>query len=632
MQESAPEKNESPFQRGAGVIQKFLKTLPITPGVYRMIDQNEQILYVGKAKNLKNRVTSYTKPNGQSTRIMRMVSLTHAMEFVSTHTEVEALLLEANLIKKLKPRYNIILRDDKSFPYILITGDHKWPQITKHRGNRNRKGEYFGPFASAGAVNETLATFQRLFPLRSCSDSDFETRTRPCLQYQIKRCSAPCVDRISSPDYHAVVDQARAFLSGKSHVIQQQLADHMQSASDELDFEQAAVYRDRLKAMAHIQSKQTINLQNTDEVDLIAAHQEGGQTCVQVFFIRSGQNLGNRAHYPSHLKEEDPADVLTAFISQFYDSRPAPRQIWVSHMPQEAALLSEALAIAAGHKIDLMIPQRGPKKEMLDHAIMNAKGALARKMAENASQRRHLEALAKLFEMPDTPSRIEAYDNSHISGTHQVGAMIVATPDGFDKKSYRKFNIKNQTLAPGDDYGMMREVLTRRFSRLQKEDPDKIGEGSGSKETWPDLVLIDGGAGQLSAAEDVFKKLEIKDVTLVGIAKGPDRNAGRERFFIPGKTPFSLPHKDPVLYFLQRLRDEVHHFAITTHRAKRSKAIGKSPLDDIPGIGGKRKKALLNHFGSAKGVIGAALADLESVEGVSKTLAKAIFDYFHEER
>ncbi|MCG8491721.1 MAG: excinuclease ABC subunit UvrC [Sneathiellales bacterium] len=597
-----------------------------------MIDSNEQILYVGKAKNLKNRVSSYTKANGQSTRILRMVSLTHAMEFVSTHTEVEALLLEANLIKKLKPRYNIILRDDKSFPYILITRDHEWSQITKHRGNRSRKGEYFGPFASAGAVNETLATFQRLFPLRSCTDSDFQSRTRPCLQYQIKRCSAPCVGRISHDDYETVVEEARAFLAGKSHSIQERLADKMQKASDALDFEQAAVLRDRLKAMAHIQSKQTINLNNVDEVDVIAAHQEGGQTCVQVFFIRSGQNLGNRAHYPAHNKDAEPGDVLNAFIGQFYDSRPAPKQIWVSHELPEGELISEALSIAAEKKISISTPKRGEKREMLEHAILNAKGALARKMAENASQKKHLQAVGELFSMETPPERIEAYDNSHVSGTHQVGAMIVAGPEGFVKKSYRKFNIKDADLAPGDDYGMMREVLTRRFSRLQKEDPDKIGSASGSREEWPDLVLIDGGQGQLSAAREVFDKLEIEDVTLVGIAKGPDRNAGRERFFMTGQAPFSLPEKDPTLYFLQRLRDEVHHFAITTHRAKRSKAIGKSPLDEIPGIGGKRKKALLNRFGSAKGVENAALADLEAIEGISKALARSIHDFFHEER
>ncbi|WP_169570136.1 excinuclease ABC subunit UvrC [Sneathiella limimaris] len=630
MTESALENQESSFARGSNVIKRFLKTLPSTPGVYRMLDKNEQVLYVGKAKNLKNRVSSYTKITGQSSRILRMVSLTYAMEFVSTHTEVEALLLEANLIKKLKPRYNIILRDDKSFPYILITGDHDWPQITKHRGARNRKGEYFGPFASAGAVNDTLATFQRLFPLRSCSDSDFNTRTRPCLQYQIKRCSAPCVGRISEEDYKVIVDEARSFLSGKSHAIQQQLADRMQTASDNLDFELAAVLRDRLKAMAHIQAKQTINLPNIDEADVIAAHQEGGQTCVQVFFIRSGQNLGNRAHYPSHTKEEGPEEVLGAFIGQFYDTHPAPKNIWVSHTPSEVTLLSEALSVRAEKKIEISTPKRGPKREMLDHALLNARGALERKLAENASQKRLLEAVGKLFEMEKAPQRIEVYDNSHIQGSHQVGALIVAGPEGFEKKSYRKFNIKDKDLAPGDDYGMMREVLSRRFSRLQKEDPDRIGEGSGSREQWPDLVLIDGGLGQLSAALEVFNNLDIQDVKLAGIAKGPDRHAGRERFFLPGKSPFSLPQNDPTLYFLQRLRDEVHNYAITTHRAKRSKAIGKSPLDEIPGIGGKRKKALLNHFGSAKGVLDAALADLESVEGISKKLAKQIHDYLHE--
>ncbi|GLQ06248.1 excinuclease ABC subunit UvrC [Sneathiella chinensis] len=631
MKESHEQLSESPFQTGAAVISRFLKTLPSSPGVYRMIDAQENILYVGKAKNLKKRVSSYTKSVGQSTRIMRMVSLTRSMEFVSTHTEVEALLLEANLIKKLKPRYNIILRDDKSFPYILITGDHDWPQITKHRGSRSRKGEYFGPFASAGAVNETLAAFQRLFPLRSCSDSDFQNRTRPCLQYQIKRCSAPCVGRISPEDYATIVEEARAFLSGKSHAIQERLAERMQQASDDLDFEQAAVFRDRLKAMAHIQSRQSINLDNVDEADIIAAHQEGGQTCVQTFFIRSGQNLGNRAHYPAHTKEDEPADILAAFIGQFYDSRPIPRQIWVSHELKEAELLKEALSVASGHKVEITSPRRGGRREMLDHAILNAKGALARRMAENASQKRSLEAVGALFQMESPPKRIEVYDNSHISGTNQVGAMIVAGPDGFEKKAYRKFNIKDKSLAPGDDYGMMREVLTRRFSRLLREDPDRIGEGSGSREQWPDIVLIDGGLGQLGAAEDVFRELGVRDVILAGIAKGPDRNAGRERFFVPGKAPFSLPEKDPTLYFLQRLRDEVHNYAITTHRAKRSSAIRRSPLDEIPGIGGKRKKALLNRFGSAKGVEQAALADLEKVEGISKTLARTIFDFFHEE-
>ncbi len=629
--ESSKEPSESPFKRGAAVIEKALKTVPLAPGVYRMLDQSGQVLYVGKAKNLKKRVTSYTKMSGQSTRIMRMVSLTRSMEFVSTHTEVEALLLEANLIKKLKPRYNIILRDDKSFPYILITGDHDWPQISKHRGARSRKGEYYGPFASAGAVNETLATFQRIFPLRSCTDSEFQNRTRPCLQYQIKRCAGPCVGLISREDYLTVVDEARSFLSGKSHSLQQKLAERMQVASDQLDFEQAAVLRDRLKAMAHIQSKQTINLPNVEEVDVIAAHQEGGQTCVQVFFVRSGQNFGNRAHYPSHNKDDELADILSAFIGQFYDGRPAPRRIWTSHSLEEAELIADALSISSERKVKIETPKRGPKRELVEHAMLNAKGALARRMAENATQRKHLAGVAELFDMPEPPNRIEVYDNSHISGTHSTGALVVAGPDGFEKKAYRKFNIKNQDLAPGDDYGMMREVLTRRFSRLQKEDPDKAGpESSGSREQWPDLILIDGGQGQLSVAQAVFDELGITDVTLVGIAKGPDRNAGRERFFMTGKPPFSLPEKDPTLYFLQRLRDEVHNFAITTHRAKRSRAIGRSPLDEIPGIGGKRKKALLNRFGSAKGVEQAALSDLEAVEGISKATATTIYNFFHE--
>jgi len=630
--ESTSELTESPFRRGADIIQKVLKNLPSTPGVYRMIDQGGAILYVGKAKNLKKRVSSYIKTAGQSSRIMRMVSLTRSMEFVSTHTEVEALLLEANLIKKLKPRYNIILRDDKSFPYILITGDHEWPQITKHRGARSRKGEYYGPFASAGAVNETLATFQRLFPLRSCSDSEFQNRTRPCLQYQIKRCAGPCVDLINREDYLTVVDEARSFLSGRSHSLQKKLADRMQTASDDLDFEQAAVLRDRLKAMAHIQSKQTINLPKVDEVDVIAAHQEGGQTCVQVFFIRSGQNFGNRAHYPSHTKDDEPADILSAFIGQFYDGRPAPRRIWTSHDLADAELIGDALSVAAERVVKIETPKRGLNKQLVDHAILNAKGALARRMAENATQRKHLEGIAAVFNLPAPPKRIEVYDNSHISGAHSTGAMVVAGPEGFEKKSYRKFNIKDKELAPGDDYGMMREVLTRRFNRLQKEDPEKIGpDSSGSREQWPNLILIDGGQGQLSVVQEVFDKLGIEDVALVGIAKGPDRNAGRERFFMTGKAPFSLPEKDPTLYFLQRLRDEVHNFAITTHRAKRSRAIGQSPLDEIPGIGGKRKKALLNRFGSAKGVEQAALSDLEAVEGISKRTATIIYNYFHEE-
>ncbi|MZR32439.1 excinuclease ABC subunit UvrC [Sneathiella litorea] len=630
--DSTGNNSESPFRRGAMVIERFLKNLPNSPGVYRMIDADGQILYVGKAKNLKKRVSSYVKTTGQSTRIMRMVSLTRSMEFVSTHTEVEALLLEANLIKNLKPRYNIILRDDKSFPYILITGDHEWPQITKHRGARSRKGEYYGPFASAGAVNETLATFQRLFPLRSCSDSEFQNRTRPCLQYQIKRCSGPCVGLINREDYLDVVDEARSFLSGKSHMLQEKLAARMQVASDALDFEQAAVLRDRLKAMAHIQSKQTINLPGVEEVDVIAAYQEGGQTCVQVFFLRSGQNFGNRAHYPTHNKDDNPSDILSAFIGQFYDGRSAPRRIWTSHELQDADLIGEALSIASERVVKIDTPKRGAKREMVEHALLNAKGALARRLAENASQRRHLEGVATAFGLAEPPSRIEVYDNSHISGTHSVGAMVVAGPEGFEKKAYRKFNIKNTALAPGDDYGMMREVLTRRFSRLQKEDPDKAGPAlSGSREQWPDLILIDGGQGQLSAVQEVFDNLGVTDVALVGIAKGPDRNAGRERFFMTGKAPFSLPEKDSTLYFLQRLRDEVHHFAISTHRAKRSRAIGRSPLDEIPGIGAKRKKALLNRFGSAKGVEQAALSDLQAVEGISRAIADTIYQFFHEE-
>ncbi|SLN74424.1 excinuclease ABC subunit UvrC [Oceanibacterium hippocampi] len=615
---------EAPAPIGAEVIRKALRTLPSGPGVYRMLDRQGSPLYVGKAKNLKKRVASYVKPTGQSTRILRMVAMTHALEIISTGTEVEALLLEANLIKKLKPRYNIVLRDDKSFPYILLRGDHDWPQIAKHRGARSREGEYFGPFASAGAVNQTIGALQRAFPLRSCSDSDFESRTRPCLQYQIKRCTAPCVDRIDRAGYLAIVDDVRDFLSGRSSDLQKSLSAKMEKAAEALDFETATVYRDRLRALSHILSRQGINLAGVGEADVFAAFQEGGATCIQVFFFRAGQNFGNRAYYPSHDSEHDAAAVLGAFVGQFYDDRPAPKLILTSEALAEAELIGEALSTRTGRKVTVTAPQRGVKREAVEHALVNAREALARKLSDQATQTRLLARVGEIFGLDAPPSRIEVYDNSHISGENAVGAMIVAGPDGLQKAAYRKFNIKSTTLTPGDDYGMMREVLARRLARIAK-DP---AESSDTSAIRPDLLLIDGGKGQLSAALETLRELGVEDIPLASIAKGPDRDAGRERFFIPGREPFSLRDRDPALYFLQRLRDEAHRFAIGAHRTRRSKAIQRSPLDEIPGIGPRRKKALLTHFGSARDIAGASLADLEKVEGVSTTMARTIHDHF----
>ena len=618
-----PQTEDSPVE-GADVLRRQIKSLPTSPGVYRMFDGKGELLYVGKAKNLRRRVASYTKGTGLTMRIMRMVAMTRSLEVSTTHTEVEALLLEANMIKRLKPRYNVILRDDKSFPYIIITGDHDWPQLAKYRGRRNRDGEYFGPFASAGAVNRTLVALQRAFPLRSCSDSEFELRSRPCLMYQIKRCTGPCVDRIGHADYRDLVTQARAFLSGGNNDVQQQLAGAMQAASDEMDFESAAIFRDRLKALAHIQSRQGINVQGVKEADVIAAHQQGGQTCVQVFFYRAGQNYGNRAYFPSHGKDQSTAEVLAAFISQFYDSRPAPGMVMVSEPVDGQSLIAEALGIRAERRVRLVAPQRGEKRKLVNQAVANAKEALGRRLAESSSQRRLLEGVGKAFELDATPERIEVYDNSHISGTKPVGAMIVAGVEGFRKTAYRKFNIKNDDIAPGDDYAMMREVLQRRFSRLMKE--SEQGEVTAD---WPDLILLDGGKGQLSAARAVMADLGLGNLAMAAIAKGPDRNAGREQFFLPDRESFALAPRDPVLYFVQRLRDEAHRFAIGSHRARRSKDISRSPLDDIPGVGGRRKKALLMRFGSAREVGGAALEDLQSVDGISVTLAKTIYDHFH---
>ena len=610
-------------KRGRDVIRAHLKTLPNSPGVYRMIDTKGRVLYVGKAKNLKKRVASYANSTGLTTRILGMVAATADMEFITTHTEVEALLLEANLIKELRPRYNILLRDDKSFPYILITGDHDWAQIAKHRGARNRPGEYFGPFASAGAVNDTINALQRAFPLRSCSDSVFASRTRPCLQYQIRRCSAPCVGRIGREDYGRIVREARDFLSGRSRRTQEELSERMQDASANLEFETAAVYRDRIRALTQIQARQGINIPTLGEADVIGACRDAGQTCIQVFFFRSGQNYGNRAYFPAHARSDAIEEVLSAFIGQFYADKPPPRLVLTSHDVEGGDLVEQALCIRADRRVDVRTPRRGAKRQLVEHAVANARDALARRLAENASQRRLLEGVARTFGLEVPPERIEVYDNSHIRGSEALGAMIAAGAEGLLKNRYRKFNIRRADLTPGDDYGMMTEVLTRRFSRLLREDGDREGR------QWPDLVLIDGGAGHLRTARRVFDDLGVADVALAAIAKGPERNAGRETFHVQGRPAFSLEPNDPVLYFLQRLRDEAHRYAIGGHRARRSRRLGRSALDEIPGIGAKRKRALLHHFGSARSVECAGLADLEAVEGISRQVAKSIYDHFH---
>jgi excinuclease ABC subunit C len=609
---------------GAALLAAQLATLPAGPGVYRMLNAKGDALYVGKARSLRKRVATYTQIDRLPNRLKRMVAETAALEIVTTQSEVEALLLESNLIKRLTPRYNVSLRDDKSFPYIFITGDHAAPQIMKHRGARNRPGDYYGPFASAGAVNATITALQRAFLLRSCSDNVYASRTRPCLQYQIKRCSGPCVGRIGSADYAGLVAQARDFLAGKSREVQDRLAAEMQAKSEALEFEAAARLRDRIRALAHIQSHQAINVAGLQEADVIAAHQAGGHTCVQVFFFRSGSNYGNRAYFPSHDKDLPLDQVLAAFIGQFYDNKEPPRLILLSDRPAEFALLQEALTTKAGRSVRLEVPRRGAKRDLIAQALVNAREALARRLSENASQRRLLEGVAAAFGLEAPPERIEVYDNSHISGRNAYGAMIVAGPDGFIKGAYRKFTINNPAGSePGDDYAMMREVLMRRFARALKEDPER------ERGSWPDLVLIDGGAGQLSTALEVFAELGITDVAIVGIAKGPDRDAGRERFFLPGRAPFTLEPKDPVLYFLQRLRDEAHRFAIGAHRARRSKQIARSPLDEIPGVGARRKRALLLHFGSARAVARAGVADLQAVEGISEAVAKKIHEHFN---
>ncbi|MFN3496797.1 MAG: excinuclease ABC subunit UvrC [Pannonibacter indicus] len=638
------------------MIADVVRRLPMGPGVYRMLDENGDVLYVGKARSLKKRVTSYTRLQGQSNRIMRMIMATAAMEFVLTRTETEALLLEANLIKRLRPRFNVLLRDDKSFPYILLTGDHAAPAIVKHRGARRRKGDYFGPFASAGAVNRTINALQKAFLIRNCTDSYFENRSRPCLLFQIKRCAGPCTGETSNEDYAQLVAEARGFLSGRSQAVKKELAAQMEAASQQLDFEHAAVYRDRLAALSHVQSHQGINPQTVDEADVVAIHQEGGQTCVQVFFFRTGQNWGNRAYFPKADKSIEEAAILESFLAQFYDDKPAPRLILLSHEIEEMDLLSQALSERAERKVEIAVPKRGEKKELVDHALTNAREALGRRLAETSSQDRLLQGVAEVFGLPAAPRRIEVYDNSHIMGTNAVGGMIVAGPEGFAKGQYRKFNIKSQDITPGDDYGMMREVLTRRFSRLLKEhartplaaadapvpesaeetsleedeEDDGVQAGNADMPAWPDLVFIDGGQGQLNAVREMLTELGVTDVPLVGIAKGPDRDAGREKFFMEGRPSFMLPERDPVLYFVQRLRDEAHRFAIGTHRAKRKKDIARNPLDDISGVGPARKRALLRHFGTAKAVSKAGIDDLLTVPGISESVAKLVYDHFHE--
>lgn len=620
---------ETSAEKGADAIKSRLPNLPTSPGVYRMLNEHGDVLYVGKAKNIRKRVTSYASPQRQSIRIQRMISQTIELEIVKTETEAEALLLESDLIKRYAPRYNILLRDDKTFPMILITGDHDYPQIVKYRGARSRKGEYFGPFASVWAVNDTLGLLQRAFLLRTCSDSVFSNRTRPCLLYQIKRCSGPCVDRVSKPDYLSLVDEAREFLTGDSQRIQRKLAEKMQSASDALEFEMAAQYRDRIQALTRVQSKHEAVSAGLDEADVIALHHDSGQTCVQVFFFRGGRSYGNRAYFPSHAKENTPEEILEAFVGQFYARTKPARMILTSHILPNHALVEEALKVRAERKVEIRVPSRGEKKRIMAQAVLNARDALARRMSESASQRRLLEGLSTALKLDGSPERIEVYDNSHVSGTNAIGAMIVVGSEGFMKNAYRKYNIRRAgsgEASAGDDYDMMREVLERRFARAQKEDPDR------TKGQWPDLVIVDGGKGQLSAALDVFELLGIEDVPLAAIAKGPDRNAGREKIFLPGKAePIQLEHKDPVLYFLQRIRDEAHRFAIGTHRAKRGKQIQRSILDDVPGIGAKRKKALLHHFGSAQSVANAGNKDLEKVDGVSGAMAKKIYDWFHPE-
>jgi excinuclease ABC subunit C len=604
------------------VLEAALPTLPTAPGVYRMLNEKGEALYVGKARSLRKRVTSYTQISRLPERLRRMVFETRSLEVVTTGSEAEALLLEANFIKRFRPRFNIVLRDDKSYPWLVITEDHPFPQIAKHRGERRKGASYWGPFASVWAVNQTLAALQRVFLLRSCRDTVFDTRTRPCLLFQIKRCAAPCVDRISQPDYAALVAEAKQFLSGETPSIQKRLATEMEAAAADLQFERAAALRDRIRGLTHIQGKDRVNLEGMGDADVIALHQAAGQSCVQVFFFRGGRNNGNRAFFLSHAKQDQSAEeVMGAFLGQLYEDLPPPPLLLLSHDPPEAALIAEALAIKAGRRVELRRPQRGEKHEALEHAATNAREALERRMAEGTAQAALLEGTASVFGLPGAPERIEIYDNSHIQGANAYGVMVVAGASGFMKQGYRKFAIK--TAATNDDFAMMREVFERRFGRALREDPARAGED------WPDLVLIDGGAGQLSAARQIMEELGLDDLPLVAVAKGPDRDAGREWFHMAGREPFQLPLRDAVLFYLQRLRDEAHRFAITTHRAGRSKALTRSELDEVPGVAAAMKRKLLNHFGSARGVRQAGLADLEACPGVGPALAKRIHDHFH---
>lgn len=608
---------------GHEVIQDYLRTLDGSPGVYRMLNAASEVLYVGKARNLKARVTNYARPSGHSARIARMIHETASMMFLTTRTELEALLLEQNLIKQLKPRYNVLLRDDKSFPNILISREHAFPQLKKHRGAKKEKGRYFGPFASAGAVNRTLNQLQKVFLLRNCSDAMFASRTRPCLQHQIKRCAAPCVGRVDEAAYAALVEDAERFLDGKSTAVQANLAREMAEASDAMEFERAAALRDRIKALTQVQQTQGINPQGVAEADVVALHLDHGQACVQVFFIRANQSWGNRDFYPKTGAGAEEPEILEAFLTQFYDDKEPPRLVLLSHPVDNPDLVAAALTERAGRKVELAVPQRGEKLELVENAARNARESLARRMSESATQNRLLEGLAEAFDLDAPPTRIEVYDNAHIQGSDAVGGMIVAGADGFLKSQYRKFNIKSAAGANSDDFGMMREVLTRRFERLLKEDPDRT---SGM---WPDLLLIDGGAGQLSAVAGVLAELGVEDVAVIGVAKGIDRDAGKEEFHREGLPPKALPRNDPVLYFVQRLRDEAHRWANGAHRAKRAKAVSATPLDEIPGVGAARKRALLAHFGSAKAVSRAGVPDLMAVEGISQGLAEAIHGFFN---
>ncbi|PLL14913.1 excinuclease ABC subunit C [Tabrizicola sp. TH137] len=624
MQNGAEEGGTVPVATGHEVIQSCLRTLDSSPGVYRMLNAKSEVLYVGKARNLKARVSNYARPSGHSGRIARMISETASMMFLTTRTEMEALLLEQNLIKQLKPRYNVLLRDDKSFPNILIGKDHAFPQIKKHRGKRSEKGSYFGPFASAGAVNRTLNQLQKVFLLRNCSDAMFESRTRPCLLFQIKRCSAPCVGRVTAEQYAAQVSDAERFLEGKSTEVQAQLASQMAEASEAMEFERAAALRDRIRALTQVQSAQGINPRGVAEADVIALHLEGGQACVQVFFIRANQSWGNRDFYPRTGSGAEESEILEAFVTQFYDDKDPPRLILLSHPVENEDLVTAALTERAGRKVEIAVPQRGEKAELVENAARNAKESLARQMAEGAAQSKLLIGLAEAFDLDAPPRRIEVYDNAHIQGADAVGGMIVAGPDGFNKAQYRKFNIKGAAGKAGDDFGMMKEVLTRRFERLLKEDPER------KTEAWPDLLLIDGGAGQVSAVGEILAELGVEDIPYIGVAKGIDRDAGKEEFHRPGEPPFALQRNDPVLYFVQRLRDEAHRWANGAHRAKRAKAVSATPLDDVPGVGAARKRALLAHFGSAKAVSRAGIADLMAVDGISEAMAQTIHDFFHD--